>query len=91
MNTRVRLLIRGRVQGVGFRWFITGIASTLGLAGWIKNLADGTVEVVFEGRREDIEAAMKHCHEGPRSAVVSGINADWSQELEGLNTFDIRY
>ena len=91
MKTRAHLLIRGHVQGVGFRWFITDIASSLGLAGWARNLADGNVEVVFEGEREAIEAAISHCNDGSRSAIVSGIDADWDEKPEGLTGFRIRY
>jgi acylphosphatase len=91
MNTRAHLVIRGRVQGVGFRWFVTDIASSFGLAGWARNLADGKVEVVFEGERLAIEAAISQCYEGPRSAIVSGIEADWDEKPEGLAGFGVKY
>jgi acylphosphatase len=91
MQTRAHLVISGRVQGVGFRWFVTDIASSLGLGGWARNLADGKVEVVLEGERVAIEAAISQCHEGPRSASVSGITADWDEKPEGFTSFGLRY
>ena len=91
MKTRAHLVISGRVQGVGFRWFVTDIAYSLGLAGWAKNLIDGKVEVVFEGESGAVEAAINQCHEGPRSAIVSGITTDLSEKPEGLVGFRIRY
>ncbi|MGO9376918.1 MAG: acylphosphatase [Dissulfurispiraceae bacterium] len=91
MKARAHLFISGRVQGVGLRWFVTDIASSLGLAGWAKNLTDGKVEVVFEGERGTIEAAIRHCNEGPRSAIVSGIDTNWDEKPEDLIGFHIRY
>jgi acylphosphatase len=91
MKTRAHLLIKGRVQGVGFRWFVTDTAESFGLAGWTKNLLDGRVETVFEGEREAIEAAIERCSDGPRSAIVSGINVDWDEHPEDLTGFGIRY
>ncbi|HMK55332.1 MAG TPA: acylphosphatase [Dissulfurispiraceae bacterium] len=91
MKTRVHLLIKGRVQGVGFRWFVNDIATSMGLAGWAKNLRDGRVEAVFEGEKSAIESAISHCNEGPRSAIVAGIDLSWDEQPEGLSGFDIRY
>ena len=84
-------MIRGRVQGVGFRWFVYDTAVSFGLSGWVKNLCDGNVEAVFEGEKSAIEAAIKQCSEGPRSAVVSGIDLDRDENPEGLTGFDIRH
>jgi acylphosphatase len=91
MKTRAHLLIRGRVQGVGFRWFVTDIATAFGLAGWTKNLFDGRVETIFEGKREAIEAAIERCADGPRSAVVSAIYVNWDEKPEDIAGFGIRY
>ncbi|HTZ18780.1 MAG TPA: acylphosphatase, partial [Dissulfurispiraceae bacterium] len=88
---RAHLIIKGRVHGVGFRWFVYDVASTFRLAGWVKNLYDGRVEAVFEGERPSIESAINSCAEGPRSAVVSGVDTTWDEEPEGLSGFDIRY
>jgi acylphosphatase len=91
MKIRAHLLIRGRVQGVGFRWFVTDIATAFGLTGWTKNLVDGRVETIFEGERKVIEAAIERCANGPRSAIVSGIDVDWDEHPEDLTDFGIRY
>ena len=72
--TASRLLISGRVQGVGFRWFTLHKAQALGIVGWTRNLPDGRVEVVAKGRREsvaDLEAALHH---GPRLARVNNVD-----------------
>lgn len=71
---RGRYLVRGRVQGVGFRWFVVQLAERLGLAGLVRNLPDGTVEVLVEGGKEalgELEAALGH---GPRLARVDGVD-----------------
>jgi acylphosphatase len=90
MNMRAHLVISGRVQGVGFRWFVYNIAASLRLAGWAKNLADGRVEAVFEGEKEAVETAISECYKGSRSAIVSGIDTDWDEKPEGFTSFDIR-
>jgi acylphosphatase len=91
MKARAHLIIKGRVQGVGFRWFVYDVASSFRLAGWVKNLYDGRVEAVFEGERAAIEEAIKMCADGPRSAAVSGIDSNWDEEPENLAGFDIRH
>jgi acylphosphatase len=91
MKSRAHLIIRGRVQGVGFRWFVYDTAVSLRLSGWVKNLYDGQVEAVLEGERSTIETAIKQCSDGPRSAVVSGIDLNWDENPEGLTGFDIRH
>jgi acylphosphatase len=91
MTARAHLIISGRVQGVGFRWFVSDVAYSLRLMGWAKNLPDGKVEVVFEGPKEAVEAAIMHCKEGPRSAVVSRVDASWDEIPEGYTNFGIRY
>jgi len=91
MKSRAHLIIRGRVQGVGFRWFVYDTASKFKLAGWVKNRRDGTVEAVFEGERAPIELAIRSCADGPRSAAVSGVDTEWGEKPEDLSGFDIRY
>jgi acylphosphatase len=91
MKIRAHLLIKGRVQGVGFRWFVSDIATSFGLTGWTKNLSDGRVETLFEGDRGAIEAAIERCAEGPRSAIVSEIEVNWDEKPQDLSGFGIRY
>jgi acylphosphatase len=71
---RRRIVVRGRVQGVGFRWFVREHARTLKLAGWVKNLPDGMVELEVEGPADGVAELMAHVAEGPDGAVVAGID-----------------
>lgn len=72
LETR-RYLVSGRVQGVGFRWFVEREASTLGLSGWVRNREDGRVEVMATGTREQLAALYRKLHEGPRAARVDEV------------------
>jgi acylphosphatase len=91
MKVRAHLLIDGRVQGVYYRAFTREVAYLQGLAGWSKNLPDGRVEVVFEGEKDKIEAAIRHCYEGTPFSRVTNIETTWENKLEGLTDFTIRY
>ena len=71
---RRRVIVRGRVQGVGFRWFVREHARTLRLAGWVKNLPDGMVELEVEGSAEKVAELLAHVAEGPDGAVVAGLD-----------------
>lgn len=71
--SRVHLEISGRVQGVGFRWFARERARSLGVAGWVRNRADGNVEVAAEGPDESVEALVRELRAGPRGASVSDV------------------
>ena len=70
---RVRVLVSGRVQGVFFRASCAGRAEELGLSGWIRNVAGGDVEAVFEGTRSAVEQMVRWCREGPPLARVDRI------------------
>ena len=89
--TAAHLIIRGGVQGVFYRAFTRDIASQLGLAGWVRNLPDGSVEALFEGNRDDIEQAIKHCYIGPPGARIDGIDVDWREYRGDQRGFQIRY
>ena len=67
------LVITGRVQGVGWRDWMAGQARTLGLNGWVRNRADGSVEALIDGPEPAVEEMRRACRSGPRLAVVSGI------------------
>ena len=71
-----RYVIRGRVQGVGFRFFVEKHAQRIGLRGYAKNLSDGTVEVVVAGTTEAISELEGLLHQGPRLALVAGVEAE---------------
>ena len=69
-----RLVIRGRVQGVGYREGMIDVAQELGVAGWVRNRLDGTVEAWVQGEPEAVERAIAWCRRGPSMARVSGID-----------------
>ena len=89
MVIRRRLVVYGRVQGVGFRWFVRRVAHSRGLAGWAANRSDGTVEVVLEGEPEVVESVERIVGEGPRGAEVERVDAA-DEEPEGLSRFETR-
>jgi acylphosphatase len=71
----IRLRIEGRVQGVGYRWWAVGEARRLGLAGWARNRADGSVEVLAIGPAESLGALEAACGRGPSAARVTAVIA----------------
>ena len=85
---RRRVVVHGRVQGVGFRYALARAADTRGVAGWARNRADGTVEAVFEAEQpEAVESLVRFCEEGPRGAEVERVEV-FEEEPEGLTRFD---
>ena len=68
-----RVMIRGRVQGVGFRAWVEHVALQRGLEGWVRNRRDGAVEAVFAGPTETVAAMLEACHHGPGSARVDAV------------------
>jgi acylphosphatase len=70
----VKLAIRGRVQGVGYRAFVHRTAVALGLSGWVRNRPDGSVEAVLAGPRDAVEDMIARCRTGPRAAKVTGLD-----------------
>jgi len=86
MKKRVRVLISGQVQGVGFRYWVRGRALELGLAGWVRNLVDGKVEVVFEGEGDKVKGMVGKCKEGPALSRVDKVEEidEKAEELEGF-------
>ena len=71
----LRLAIRGRVQGVGFRYAMVNEAESLGVAGWVRNRRDGSVEAVIQGDAAAVESLLRWARRGPPAAVVSGVDA----------------
>ncbi|MHB1094764.1 MAG: acylphosphatase [Gemmatimonadaceae bacterium] len=72
----VRVLVRGRVQGVGFRWFVARAARELALTGWVRNADDGTVEVVAAGAAEQVEKLIAALRRGPSQAAVQSVETE---------------
>lgn len=81
--------MHGRVQGVGFRVSVARAAQSRGVAGWVRNRPDGTVEVVLEGEPEPVESLVRFCGEGPRAAWVAQVETA-TEQPEGLSRFEIR-
>jgi len=80
-----QFLVRGRVQGVGFRWFVEREAQMLAVRGWVRNTFDGDVEVLAIGTREQLAALKKKLQEGPRAARV-----DQVEEFEATAATDVK-
>jgi acylphosphatase len=76
---RVQLVIHGRVQGVGFRYFVVRRAAALGLSGWVRNRSDGAVEVEAEGPRAALETLLAALRRGPTAARVTEVDESWSE------------
>jgi acylphosphatase len=87
----IHFLIRGRVQGVGFRWFVHREAAELGLRGWVRNTDAGEVEVVVAGELEEIEDLRAELRKGSRGSRVDAVIEHELTEAEGesLGAFEI--
>jgi acylphosphatase len=85
---RRHVLVYGFVQGVGFRFGVDRVAQSRGVAGWVRNRADGAVEAVFEGEPEDVEALVDFCRRGPRGAAVERVEVE-TESAEGLRGFRV--
>ncbi len=75
---RLHAVVEGRVQGVGFRYFVRENAAALGLNGWVRNRWDDKVELTAEGSREQLERLLVFIQRGPRTAFVSRVETDWT-------------
>ena len=84
-----RYLVRGRVQGVGFRWFVEREAHILSIAGWVRNNHDGSVEVLAQGTREQLSGLHSRLREGPRAARVDSVEVSDESPTAGLSSFSI--
>ena len=69
----LHVIVEGRVQGVGYRAFIEREARLRSLTGWVRNLADGSVEAVFSGGEEDVQSMIVACHRGSRMSLVKAV------------------
>ncbi len=90
-KVRAHTIISGRVQGVFFRMETKQAADRLGVFGWVRNRRDGTVEALFEGDRDRVDAVLEWCKEGPGHAQVSDIKLDWEDYAGEFSGFDITY
>ena len=84
-----RFVVRGRVQGVGFRWFVEREAHILVIAGWVRNNSDGSVEVHAQGTRDQLSGLRSRLREGPRAARVDAVEESEARVTPGVNSFRI--
>ncbi len=87
---RLDATVIGRVQGVGFRYFVFHAAMDLGLDGWVANTPDGSVRCVAEGARARLEILLERLHDGPASAIVERVIEVWSPATGTLGAFSVR-
>jgi acylphosphatase len=89
-TARVRLQIKGRVQGVYFRASTMERAQRLGIVGWVMNSPDGSVEVLAEGELEQLEKLINWCRKGPPGAKVIEVLAEWETSTQEFHSFFIK-
>ena len=90
-NKRVHILVKGRVQGVGFRAFVEFSAGQIGVHGWVRNLGWDQVEAVAEGASEQIDRFITAVQTGPRAARVDECKIDHETPTGEFKTFDVRH
>ena len=90
-HKRVQLRITGLVQGVFFRAHTQDQARRLGLQGWVRNRADGSVEALAEGPEDALRQLVGWCRRGSPSSVVEEVQEEWSEAQGGLTGFSVRY
>ena len=93
MSVEVRLhaIIHGRVQGVSFRYYAVQRARELGVAGYVRNRWDESVEVVAEGQRPAVEELLAFLRVGPRAAFVTDVDVQWLAATDEFERFEVRY
>ncbi len=87
---RLHAIVEGRVQGVGFRYFVFDQAYGLGLTGWVRNRWDGSVEVTAEGKVAILNKLLAALYRGPRGSFVTGVNAMWQAATGEFSEFRVR-
>jgi acylphosphatase len=90
-HQRLHAVVRGRVQGVSFRYYTEMTAIELGLTGWVRNLPDRSVEVVAEGAQRQLEHLLVFLNRGPSAARVTQVESSWSHATGEFDGFQIRW
>ena len=88
--SRLQATVYGRVQGVGFRYFTLSIANELGLFGWVRNMPDGSVQLVAEGPKEQLNKFVSRLRIGPHSGHVDDFRHSWQAYRAEFDRFEIR-
>ncbi len=89
-TAQLHAIVEGRVQGVGFRYFVEENAIDLELTGWVRNRWDGSVEVKAEGERLALDRLLAILQRGPRSAFVTNVNTEWLPATGEFSSFRVR-
>jgi acylphosphatase len=85
------MVVHGRVQGVGFRYFVRQHARDRGITGWVKNLPGRDVEIHAEGEKADVDEFIDRVKEGPSFSHVTDVDIDWLEPSDQYSSFDIRF
>jgi acylphosphatase len=90
-QARLQAIVHGRVQGVSFRYYTQLRARELGLTGYVRNLRDGSVQVVAEGPRLGTDQLLAFLHSGPPAAFVTRVETQWLQATGEFPRFEVRF
>jgi acylphosphatase len=90
-KSRVKVIVKGIVQGVNFRYYSQRQAAKFNVSGWVKNLPDGSVAAVFEGDEQDVEAMVQWCRRGPPSAHVTELIAQPEEYRGEFSSFSVKF
>ena len=88
--SRLHARVEGRVQGVGFRYFVLETAQGLGVTGWVRNRWDESVEVMVEGERAVLVQLLNALRRGPRMSFVSNVQVEWEEGKGEFSGFSVR-
>ena len=89
-DQRLHAFVSGRVQGVGFRYFVRSAAQSLGVDGWVRNLRDGRVELLAEGSQAELQDLLNEVRKGPSSSAVIDIEETWSDATGEFENFNVK-
>lgn len=90
LQSRLHMQVTGRVQGVGFRYFVQEKALLLDLKGWVRNRWNGSVEIIAEGEKTDLESLLSAVERGPRARTTSAVKCTWLEHTGEFHNFRIR-
>ena len=88
---QLHAIVSGRVRGVNFRYYTEHKANNLNLTGWVRKLPDGTVEVLAEGQRDELESLLEYLHKGSPAAQVETVDAEWKDATGTYADFRTTY
>lgn len=89
-DQRLHAFVSGRVQGVGFRYFVRSAAQSLGVGGWARNLRDGRVELLAEGSQTELQDLLNEVRKGPSASAVIDIEETWSDATGEFENFRVK-